>query len=277
MAQALAKRRIEPTLGGPTREPAVPRKRVRRRAPWPLRLMGWGLRRMPRLAYWGFVLSIWGGLAGLGVLGWFGAQLPSAETWAVPERPPNMAIHAADGSLLAHRGVTGGRTLRLEEMSPHIAQAVIAIEDRRFHAHFGFDPIGFARAMVRNAVAGRTVQGGSTLTQQLAKNLFLTHERSYSRKVQELILAFWLEWNHSKADILEMYLNRVYFGAGATGVDAAARRYFGKSARHVTLGEAALLAGLLKAPSRLSPARYPKRAKARARVVVEAMRLPRSI
>ena len=240
----------------------------RRRAPWPWRLVRWAL---PKGLYWGAVAGLWTAVAAGGVIAWYAAQLPSADSWAVPERPPNMAIHAADGSLIAHRGVTGGRSLRLEEMSPHIAQAVIAIEDRRFHAHFGFDPIGFARAMARNALAGRTVQGGSTLTQQLAKNLFLSHERSVARKVQELVLAFWLEWHHSKAEILEMYLNRVYFGAGATGVDAAARRYFGKSARHVTIGEAALLAGLLKAPSRYSPARDPQAATRRARTVVAAM------
>ena len=248
---------------GPARGPAR-----RSRVPWPWRLIRWGV---PKAIYWGAVAGLWLAIAAGGVVAYYAAKLPSADTWAVPERPPDMTILAADGSVLGHRGVTGGRTLRLEEMSPHIAKAVIAIEDRRFHAHFGFDPVGFTRAMVRNALAGRTVQGGSTLTQQLAKNLFLSHERSLDRKVQELVLAFWLEWHHSKAEILEMYLNRVYFGAGATGVDAAARRYFGKSARHVTLAEAALLAGLLKAPSRYAPTRDPALAKRRARVVVAAM------
>lgn len=223
------------------------------------------------VVYWGTVLGLWGGIAVVGIFAFFAVQLPSANTWNVPQRPPDMRILAVDGTPLANRGTTGGKALRLEAMSPHIPNAVIAIEDRRFHYHFGFDPIGFARAVFVNVTTGRR-QGGSTLTQQLAKNLFLTPERSYGRKVQELILAFWLEANYSKNEILEMYLNRVYFGAGATGVDAAARRYFGKSASRVTAGEAALLAGLLKAPSALSPARYPERARKRANVVLAAMR-----
>ncbi len=157
-------------------------------------------------------------------------------------------------------------------MSPYIPQAVIAIEDRRFYSHFGVDPLGLARAMLTNVTTGRMVQGGSTLTQQLAKNLFLSPERTLERKVQEVLLAFWLEQKYSKDQILAMYLNRVFFGSNAYGVEAASRRYFNKSARDVNLGEAALLAGLLKAPSRLSPARDPKAAEERAQVVLGAMR-----
>ena len=228
-------------------------------------------RPLPKLIYWGSVVGLWGLIAVGGIIAFYAAQLPSAEHWAIPERPPNVRIVAADGSLIANRGLTGGKALRLEEMSPYIPQAVIAIEDRRFHLHFGFDPIGFARAMARNLMQKRLREGASTITQQLAKNLFLTPERSFGRKVQELILAVWLEAKYTKAQILELYLNRVYFGAGATGVDAASRRYFGKPARNVTLSEAALLAGLLKAPSRYSPARNPKLARKRARIVLKAM------
>jgi penicillin-binding protein 1A len=184
--------------------------------------------------------------------------MPSATTWAIPDRPPNVKIVAVDGSLIANRGATGGEALGIHEMSPYIPQAVIAIEDRRFYSHFGVDPIGLTRAMVTNVTAGRLVQGGSTLTQQLAKNLFLSPDRTIGRKVQEVLLALWLEQKYTKDQILEMYLNRVYFGSGSYGVEAASRRYFNKSARDVTLPEAALLAGLLKAPSRLSPARNPK-------------------
>ncbi|TIT73554.1 MAG: penicillin-binding protein, partial [Mesorhizobium sp.] len=155
---------------------------------------------------------------------------------------------------------------------PYIPEAVVAIEDRRFYSHFGIDPIGLSRAMVTNVLGGHFSQGGSTLTQQLAKNLFLTPDRTLERKVQEVLLALWLEHKHSKDQILEMYLNRVYFGSGAYGVEAASRRYFGKSARDVSLSEAALLAGLLKAPSRLSPARDPKAAEERAQLVLAAMR-----
>ncbi|MCB1507294.1 MAG: transglycosylase domain-containing protein, partial [Hyphomicrobiaceae bacterium] len=120
-----------------------------------------------------------------------------------------------------------------------------------------------ARAIAVNITAGRFVQGGSTITQQLAKNLFLTPDRTLGRKIQELVMAFWLEANFSKDEILEMYLNRVYLGAGATGVDAAARRYFGRSAREITLAESAMLAGLLRAPSRLAPTRNPDGARDR--------------
>ena len=228
-------------------------------------------RPLSRLIYWGTVTGLWALISVGGIIAFYAAQLPSARDWAVPERPPNVRIVAADGSLIANRGLTGGKALRLEEMSPYIPQAVIAVEDRRFHLHFGFDPIAFARAMTRNLMQRRLREGASTITQQLAKNLFLTPERSFGRKVQELILAVWLETKYTKAQILELYLNRVYFGSGATGVDAASRRYFGKPARNVTLSEAALLAGLLKAPSRYSPARSPKLAQRRARIVLKAM------
>ncbi|MEM1376519.1 MAG: transglycosylase domain-containing protein [Pseudomonadota bacterium] len=224
------------------------------------------------LFYWSFVLCIWGGIGVAGIVVYYAAQLPSASTWAVPDRPPNVQIVSTNGTLIGNRGATGGQALGLHEMSPYIPQAVVAIEDRRYFSHFGFDPKGFARAMAANVKAGRLVQGGSTLTQQLAKNLFLSADRTVGRKVQEVLLALWLEQQYSKEQILEMYLNRVYFGSGAYGVEAASRRYFNKSARDVSLPEAALLAGLLKAPSRLSPARNPEGAEERAQLVLGAMR-----
>ncbi|WP_422372037.1 transglycosylase domain-containing protein [Hoeflea sp.] len=224
------------------------------------------------LVYWSFVLAIWGGIAIAGVVAYYGARMPSAATWSIPDRPPNVKIVSVRGDIMANRGATGGEALLLGDMSPYIPEAVIAIEDRRFYSHFGVDPIGLARAMLANAMAGRMVQGGSTLTQQLAKNLFLSPERTIERKVQEVLLALWLEHKFAKDQILEMYLNRVFFGSGAYGVEAASRRYFRKPARDVTLAEAALLAGLLKAPSRLSPARNPKAAEERAQVVLAAMR-----
>ncbi|PZP11037.1 MAG: penicillin-binding protein, partial [Sphingomonas hengshuiensis] len=193
-------------------------------------------------------------------------------SWAIPDRPPNIKILAVNGEAIANRGMTGGEALSLENMSPYIPQAVIAIEDRRFYSHFGIDPLGLARAMLTNVTSGRMVQGGSTLTQQLAKNMFLSPDRTLERKVQEVLLAIWLEHKYSKDQILAMYLNRVFFGSNSYGVEAASRRYFNKSARDVNLGEAALLAGLLKAPSRLSPARDPEAAEARAQVVLGAMR-----
>ncbi len=227
---------------------------------------------LKRGLYWCCVIGLWGGIGIAGIVAFYGARMPSATSWAVPERPPNVKIVSAEGATMANRGVTGGEALTLSRMSPYIPQAVIAIEDRRFYSHVGIDPIGLARAMVSNVMAGRMVQGGSTLTQQLAKNLFLSPERTVERKVQEVLLAFWLEHKFSKDQILEMYLNRVYFGSGSYGVEAASRRYFKKPARDVNLAQAALLAGLLKAPSRLSPARNPEAAETRAQLVLEAMR-----
>ncbi|WVT73298.1 transglycosylase domain-containing protein [Sinorhizobium chiapasense] len=224
------------------------------------------------LFYWCIVLGIWGAMGVGGLVLYYGARMPSADSWSIPERPPNVKILAVSGDVIANRGTTGGEALSLENMSPYIPQAVIAIEDRRFYSHFGIDPLGLARAMLTNLTTGRMAQGGSTLTQQLAKNLFLSPERTLERKVQEVLLAFWLEQKYSKDQILAMYLNRVFFGSNAYGVEAASRRYFNKSARDVNLGEAALLAGLLKAPSRLSPARDPKAAEERAQVVLGAMR-----
>jgi penicillin-binding protein 1A len=206
-----------------------------------------------------------------GLVAYHAAQLPPIDQIAVPKRPPNIAILASDGSLIANRGETGGRTVNIKELPPHLPKAFVAIEDRRFYDHFGIDPVGIGRAMVRNLTSRGVAQGGSTLTQQLAKNLFLTQERTASRKIQEAILALWLERNYSKDEILELYLNRVYFGAGAYGVEAAAQRYYGKSARNVSLSEAAVLAGLVQSPSRLAPNRNPEGAQARAELVIAAM------
>lgn len=234
-------------------------------------IFGWLFRAMRALVYWGVILSIWGGIAVAGIVIYYGAQLPQSTDWRIPDRPPNVQILSSDGGLIANRGQTGGQQVSLSSLPPYLGDAVVAIEDHRFYSHFGFDPIGFTRAMVTNIVRGRLAQGGSTLTQQLAKNMFLEHKRTIERKVQELILAFWLEAKFTKAEILEMYLNRVYLGAGATGVDAAARTYYNKPASMVTLSEAATIAGLLKAPSRLAPNKNPKKAKARAKLVLAAM------
>lgn len=223
------------------------------------------------LFYWGTVLSIWALIGVGGILLYYGSRLPPTTEWAVPKRPPNVRIVSADGALIGNRGDTGGEAVRLKDLPPYLPGAVMAIEDRRFYSHFGLDLLGLARAVVVNATSGGVAQGGSTLTQQLAKNLFLTPDRTFGRKVQEVILSLWLEREYSKDQILEMYLNRVYMGAGAYGVDAAARRYFGKPAREVSVMEAAMLAGLLKAPSRFAPSKNPELARARAETVLAAM------
>src|SRR5215472_14983416 len=177
------------------------------------------------------LLLLWVVIIGGGVLGYFALTLPDTGQLTTAERRPSVTILAADGSLLTTFGDLFGQPLTLQEMSPYLPKAVIATEDRRFYSHFGVDPIGLLRAAVADLTAGHVVQGGSTITQQLAKNLFLTSERSFARKVRETLLALWLEHRFTKDQILEIYLNRVYLGAGTYGVDAAAHRYFGKSAR----------------------------------------------
>ncbi len=224
-----------------------------------------------RLIYWLVVAGIWGGIAAAGIIVYYGMRLPPTSEWAVPQRPANVKILSSDGKLVGNRGDTGGEAVAIGDMPAYLPGAVVAIEDRRFRQHFGVDPIGLARAVVVNLGRRGVSQGGSTLTQQLAKNLFLTQERTFGRKVQEVLLALWLEKTYTKDQILELYLNRVYMGAGTYGVDAAARRYFGKSAREVTPMEAAMLAGLLKAPSRYAPSHDPDRARARAETVLAAM------
>jgi penicillin-binding protein 1A len=223
------------------------------------------------LVYWGVVLSVWGAVFLAGLFAYYASQLPPIDQLAVPKRPPNIAILSDDGSLIANRGDTGGPAVRLIDLPPYLPKAFVAIEDRRFYDHHGVDPVGMSRALLRDLIGGSSIEGGSTLTQQLAKNLFLTQERTLSRKIQEAILAFWLERRYSKDQILELYLNRVYFGSGAYGVEAAAQKYFGKSARFVTLSEAAVLAGLMKSPTKLAPNRNLAGANERAAQVITAM------
>jgi penicillin-binding protein 1A len=226
---------------------------------------------LARLFYWTAVLGLWGAIAAVGVIVWVGAHLPAIQSLEIPKRPPTIEIVGLDGSMLAQRGEMAGANVSLKDLPPYLPKAFIAIEDRRFYSHYGIDPLGILRAAVTNVLHRGVSQGGSTLTQQLAKNLFLTQERTLQRKLQEAELALWLERKHSKAEILELYLNRVYFGSGAYGVEAAAQRYFGKSAKNVTLAEAAMLAGLVKSPSRLAPNRNPEGAEQRAQTVLAAM------
>ncbi|HEX2255952.1 MAG TPA: transglycosylase domain-containing protein, partial [Afifellaceae bacterium] len=193
-----------------------------------------------------------------------GAPAPS-------ERRPAVTLLDREGVPFARFGDQYGEALTVQEMSPWLPKAVVAVEDRRFWQHPGFDPIGIARAAWRNITAGEIVQGGSTITQQLAKVAFLTPERSFKRKIQEAIYAVWLELRFDKEQILQAYMNRIYLGGGAYGVDGAARRYFGKSAREVTLPEAAMLAGLIRAPSRYAPTRYLQLARERAAAVLDDM------
>lgn len=224
-----------------------------------------------RLFKWTIILGLWAGIIGVVAIGWFAADLPDITQSAKFERRPSITILASDGSQIARFGETKGQTVSVADLPDNLIHAVLAIEDRRFYKHLGIDPLGIARAMATNAASGRLVQGGSTITQQLAKNLFLSYDRTMKRKVQEAMIALWLEWHLTKDQILGAYLNRVYLGSGIYGVDAAARIYFGKNVENINLRESAIIAGLLKAPSRYSPLANPDLALERSDVVLSAM------
>lgn len=182
-----------------------------------------------------------------------------------------LVVRAADGQAFATRGVIKGAKLSAKEVPPVLAKAIVAIEDRRFYEHHGIDLRGLVRAAFRNAAAGGTREGGSTLTQQLVRMSYLSQDRTLKRKVQEAVLALWLESQLPKDEILTRYLNAAYFGAGVYGADAASQRYFGKPAKDLTLSEAAMLAGLVRAPSQLAPHRNLDGARGRAAQVLDAM------
>jgi len=230
---------------------------------------GWLRGRRP--LYWLAVAALWTGIAIAAMVAFFAWDLPSMDRLNQIDRRPAVRLVAADGTTFATVGDLYGEALALNDYPDVLVKAVLAIEDRRFFDHGGFDPLGILRAMFRNIMDGRVTQGGSTISQQTAKTVFLSPERSVRRKVQEAILTLQLESRLSKDQILALYLNRVYLGAGAYGMDGAARRYFGHSARQMTLAEAAMLAGLMKAPSRYSPLADYKAASDRAGVVLQAM------
>jgi penicillin-binding protein 1A len=215
--------------------------------------------------------AIWGGLAGIILVLWFARDLPRPEDAVANGRRPSLALEDRGGQTYASFGDIVGEPLHLADLPPYLPAAAVAVEDRRFWYHPGIDLVGLARAAWVNLSAGHVVQGGSTITQQVAKTLFLTNARTLQRKVQEVLLTLWLEHRFSKREILEIWLNRVYLGSGAWGVDAAARMYFGVSARHVSLWQAAMLAGLPRAPSRFNPRSNPDAAVARTRQVLAAM------
>ena len=198
------------------------------------------------------------------------APQSAAELWSV-RREPSVTLQDRNGQVLAVRGPLYARAVALDSLPEYVPQAFLAIEDQRFYEHDGVDLRGLFRATWRNVTAGELVQGGSTITMQLVKNLILTPDRHLRRKLQEMRLAIALEQNLTKTEILELYLNRIYLGARAYGIEAAAQRYFGKSATELTLAEAALLAALPKAPSRLDPTQNLDAARARAAQVLAAM------
>jgi penicillin-binding protein 1A len=206
-----------------------------------------------------------------GAILYVSSTLPDISTLNTIDKKRGITFETSDGTVLASYGDVYGAHISYEDVPRTLIDAVIATEDRRFFEHSGIDVFGIARAMLMNMWHGRVVQGGSTITQQLAKNIFLTPERSLMRKAQEALLALWLEGRYSKKEILELYLNRVYLGSGAFGIDAAAKRYFDKSVPQLTLMESAVLAGLLKAPSRFAPTASMERATARGKQVLHNM------
>lgn len=225
-----------------------------------------------RAAHFVLVAGLWCFIGVAALVAWYATELPSLIERPGFERKPAITVEDIDGDTIARYGELKGNNVDVSDLPPHLVYAVLAIEDRRFYQHVGVDPVGLARAMVRNILEGHVVQGGSTITQQLAKNLFLSRERTMKRKIQEAMLAIWLEAKLSKDEILSAYLNRVYLGSGTYGVEAASQTYFHKSARDVSLREAATLAGLLKAPSRYSPLSNPRLSRERANTVLAAMK-----
>lgn len=197
--------------------------------------------------------------------------LPNINEAVSRTRQPSTTIIAENGNEIRSFGTVYSEVIHADELPKYVVDAIISTEDRRFFSHFGFDAISFTRAMFANIFAGRYVQGGSTITQQVAKNLFLTSKKNIKRKTQELLLAFWLEYKFTKEQILTLYLNRVYLGTGTYGIEAASQKYFGKSSRDMNVMEAAIIAGMLKAPSRYNPAASQERAINRAKVVLQNM------
>lgn len=243
------------------RKPKTARKKTKKQQKSPLKF----------LLKWSFVLGLWATIFVAAIVAWYASELPEITERASFERETSITVLAADDSVIARYGDLMGQSVTVEDLPPHLIHAVLSIEDRRFYSHFGIDIFGFTRAMVVNIQKQRYAQGGSTITQQLAKNLFLSQERTIKRKIQEALLALWLEHELSKDEILSAYLNRVYLGSGAYGVDAAAERYFDKPVADLSIRESATLAGLLKAPSRYSPLQNPTLSRERTDVVLASM------
>ena len=238
-----------------------------------------GVKRTPLQAflYWGAVAAVWGLIFLVAFFAVFATDLPDVSKLNLVTRQPSISYLDRSGALIAVRGSQYAPPVDLDKLPDYVPKAFIAIEDRRFYYHPGFDPLGISRALIKDVSCWCFAAGGSTITQQLARNLFLTLDQTPRRKAQELILALWLEMKFTKKEILALYLNRVYFGAGAYGIEAAAQRYFNKPASRLTLGEAALLAGMMKGPSRYSPVSATDRAARLATIVLDEMVRTRAI
>jgi penicillin-binding protein 1A len=253
----------------------IPQRRITHRVPAPAPKSKSQSKSKHRGATWPYVLLM---LCGWGVIfmglffSHFISGLPDISNLMISGPSQDVTILDDRGHQIARRGLTQGRMVRVEKLPAYVPGAFIAIEDRRFRSHIGVDPVGLMRAAFQNMLAGHVVQGGSTITQQLAKNLFLGPGRTFDRKMQEAVLALYLESRYSKNDILTLYLNRVYFGAGVYGIEAAAQKFFGKHADRLSLTEAAIIAGSVKAPARYNPLSDTDAGLARAKLVLNAMK-----
>jgi len=257
MAKKPAKRVIIPRRPYPGSRPlSLPPKPRKRRATWPYVLL---------------MLGGWCVIGGGIFLSHYLSGLPDVRNLMISGPSQDITILDVHHRLIARRGLTQGRIVRVEDLPDYVPNAFIAIEDRRFRSHWGVDPIGLMRAAFQNMKSGHVVQGGSTLTQQLAKNFFLSPSRTFDRKMQEAMLALEMERRYSKNQILTLYLNRVYFGAGVYGIEAAAEKFFGKHANELSLPEAAIIAGSVKAPARYNPLSDADAGQARAQLVLKAM------
>lgn len=220
---------------------------------------------------WGFFASIWTSILGVLILAYYFKGLPDLSDLKGQNGKQIVQINYANGNSITSRGEIYNSEISYYELPRHLVNAVVATEDRRFFKHIGVDVFGILRAFVANQKAGRVVQGGSTITQQLAKMLFLNPERTLKRKIQEVLLALQLERNFSKEQILTFYLSRAYFGSGNYGVDNAAKYYFAKNISKIGLNESAMLAGILKSPNKYSPKNNRDLAEGRAAVVIKGM------
>ncbi|MBE7636040.1 PBP1A family penicillin-binding protein [Sneathiella sp. P13V-1] len=261
--------RKPPTNGGkkPAKKPAPKSKAKQAPESQEAASGGWGT----MLLNWGGTVILWGILFVGAVMGYFAYTLPDISGINDIQKRPSMVLEASNGTRFATYGDLYGKMLKPGEIPQVMKNAILATEDAHFYDHFGINPFSLVRAAWRNYEAGRVVEGGSTITQQLAKNLFLTPERSIARKIREVLLAFWLEANYSKEEILALYLNRVYFGSGTYGIDAATRKYFSKPVAKLSTAEAAMLAGLVKAPTYYAPTVSLNRAQQRSTVVMRRM------
>ena len=223
------------------------------------------------IAYWTAVAAVWVAIFFVGLVFVFSRDLPDTSKLYDVHKQPSITYLDRSGALLGVRGSQYAPPVDIDKLPAYVPNAFIAIEDRRFYHHWGFDTWGIMRALSADLRHGHTVEGASTITQQLARNLFLTPDQNIKRKVQEVMLAVWLEHKYTKKQILALYLNRVYFGGGAYGIESAAQRFFNKPASQLSIGEAAMLAGLLKSPTHYSPIGDAERSATRATIVLDKM------